>query len=142
MEQILIAAAGMFAGGVVVWTLMEFLAVRPLEKHLRAAHDSQDDVVSMWADYRLAAEAEQVRLAERVKDSEGDVEALMLHSDLAEARIQHHVRKRQESQRALDLALTFYGRQLDRAEAAELELQRERIVSDGLEALLGVESAA
>lgn len=140
--DIIIVAVAVIAGGASVWAFMQWGLVRPLERNVRALAASQDDVVSLWADYREATGEELVRLGERIRWQAGRLEGARAQQELHALHVAFLERKRAEACAASALALTFYGRELERADAAELELQRERIVADGLEALLSGERAA
>lgn len=136
------AAGGVVTGAGAAWAFMEWRLVRPLQRHLKAAHESQNDVVGLWKRERKQLNGEIERLAGQVQSERAAADTYAMIADLATAGAEYQQRKRQEALRSVGLVLSYYGREVERADAAEAALARELVVSAGLERLVGQERAA
>lgn len=136
------AAGGVVTGAGAAWAFVEWRLVRPLQRHLKAAHESQNDVVTLWDGERKQLHGEIDRLAGQVRSERATADTYAMVADLATAGAEYQQRKRQEALRSLEVALTYYGREVERADALDAALARELVVSAGLERLVGRERAA
>lgn len=104
----------------------------------RAAVDSAADMGWLMERER-AGYQEQMRVMDRrLARAYEEADAQGARAMWAELRVAIVTEQRDEARVASALALRFYGREVEKREAVELELFRERLVSAGLESLLGV----
>jgi len=142
MDGWLIAAGGIVGagiGGAVAWSVAWSWL---LKAQVRLAEVEADlDVARM----RLAASMESTvdmgylmdRQRETYREQIGTYDQIL---SITLSGADALMRERDEARAASRLALTFYGRELERREAVDAELARERIVSEGLARWTGMGS--